>query len=222
MKLEGIDLGRRILTEPGRVVLHAEIHRLLGLDQFAHASVREEGAKLVLARSLDHEISIELLMSDLDVLHAEPLGDLGEHAGAADREAESIGIHIWCAHSREHHRGLARRHGVAVERDLPLAVRCLHRGALEKAAVHETRVRFATQLTPHFVAAGAEPLPHQSTSILHACLVRRVVRHVMPCITQRSKLRRKSGTEKQRPGIMMPGRRCRAQYYGACVAQYRG
>src|SRR5687767_175840 len=156
-EIQLVDAIRKATEETPFVILDRQVQAALPGNQGPQRRAGEQRAGAILVGRLDDEVVVELRVADGDVLHAEPGAQPAEDRPAVDREAESFGVHVGRAHARELHERLANRHGVAVERDRPLAVPDLDPGATPAAAV------LAAQLfgdaPPDLPATGSEPLP---------------------------------------------------------------
>src|SRR5437667_2791530 len=109
----------------------------MGGNQLPEPQVVKQRTQLCLLRPLDDEVPVEILMTDLDVLHTEPLGDVAEQSTTVNREPEVLGIHVGCSQSGENHCGFTGGYRVSIQRDGPLIVRGLHLVSLPKARSEE-------------------------------------------------------------------------------------
>ena len=110
-------------------------------------------------------------MTDLDVLHTEPLGDVAEQSTTVNREPEVLGIHVGCSQSGENHCGFTGGYRVSIQRDGPLTVRGLHLVSLPKAALNVVRTGFSAKLSPDCRSAWTEQFSqrvHSVSIIAHA------------------------------------------------------
>src|SRR5687768_12226910 len=96
-------------------------------------------------------------MTNGDVLHPEPLGEVAEQSTTIDSEPEVVGVDIGCSQPGVNVSGFAGGHRVGIQGNGPFIVGRLNLVALPEAALNVVGAGFSGKLPPDFLFAWTEP-----------------------------------------------------------------